>query len=318
MPHIGSLTDNMRHFLIITNIYKDKNRRLTDEIAGYITERGGSCVTYMSAGESIADAAPDISDIPDNTECVIVLGGDGTLIRAASGLVGSRLPIIGVNLGKMGYLCELEENSVFEAIDELMHDRYIIEERMMLRGYHGESAFAGDNATQDAAGNNATLSTNVGSETGVTSRTALNDIVIHRTGALTVINLLVYVNGEYLNRFQADGIIISTPTGSTGYNMSAGGPIVDPKANLILLTPINSHDLTSRSIVIGADDEVVVEIGEKRTQKDEMIVVSFDGDNAEKLVVGDRFVISKASDTARICRLNRRSFLENLAKKLQA
>jgi NAD+ kinase len=343
----------MRHFLIITNIYKDKNRRLTDEIASYITERGGSCVTYMSAGESIADATPDISAIPDNTECVIVLGGDGTLIRAASGLVGSRLPIIGVNLGKMGYLCELEENSVFEAIDELMHDRYIIEERMMLRGYHGESAFARDKATtnvsksmvgnnattptnvakdavgnndvmstnvaKDAAGNKATTPTNIGgAAAGVTSRTALNDIVIHRTGALTVINLLVYVNGEYLNRFQADGIIISTPTGSTGYNMSAGGPIVDPKANLILLTPINSHDLTSRSIVIGADDEVVVEIGEKRTQKDEMIVVSFDGDNAEKLVVGDRFVISKASDTARICRLNRRSFLENLAKKLQA
>jgi NAD+ kinase len=315
----------MRHFLIITNIYKDKNRRLTDEIASYITERGGSCVTYMSAGESIADATPDISAIPDNTECVIVLGGDGTLIRAASGLGGSRLPIIGVNLGKMGYLCELEENSVFEAIDELMHDRYIIEERMMLRGYHDATT----NAGKDAAGSNATTSTNAGSNaisstnvgsaaSGVTSRTALNDIVIHRTGALTVINLLVYVNGEYLNRFQADGIIISTPTGSTGYNMSAGGPIVDPKANLILLTPINSHDLTSRSIVIGADDEVVVEIGEKRTQKDEMIVVSFDGDNAEKLVVGDRFVISKASDTARICRLNRRSFLENLAKKLQA
>jgi NAD+ kinase len=92
---------------------------------------------------------------------------------------------------------------------------------------------------------------------------------------------------------------------------------VDPRANVILLTPLNAHDLTSRSIVISSEDEVVVEIGEKRTQKDEQIEVSFDGDRALKLNVGDRLIIRKANETARICKINQTSFLENLAKKMR-
>ena len=146
---------------------------------------------------------------------------------------------------------------------------------------------------------------------------ALNDIVIHRTGELSVVSLIVYVNGEYLHTFRADGIIVSTPTGSTGYNMSAGGPIVDPKAQMILITPINAHNLNSRSIVIGAEDEVVVEIGRRRSQKDETLEVSFDGDTAARLVVGDKFSIRKASDTTRILKLSNKSFLEILSKKMQ-
>lgn len=113
-------------------------------------------------------------------------------------------------------------------------------------------------------------------------------------------------------------MILSTPTGSTGYNLSAGGPIVDPKARMILITPINAHNLNSRSIVVGAEDEVTVEIGGRRFQKDETVEVSFDGDNAVKLEVGDKFVIRKAKDTARICKLSNKSFLEILSKKMQA
>ena len=134
---------------------------------------------------------------------------------------------------------------------------------------------------------------------------------------MSVVSLIVYVNGEYLHTFRADGIIVSTPTGSTGYNMSAGGPIVDPKAQMILITPINAHNLNSRSIVIGAEDEVVVEIGRRRSQKDETLEVSFDGDTAARLVVGDKFSIRKASDTTRILKLSKKSFLEILSKKMQ-
>ena len=103
---------------------------------------------------------------------------------------------------------------------------------------------------------------------------------------------------------------LSTPTGSTGYSTSAGGPIVAPKAQMILITPINPHDLNSRSIVIGAEDEVTVELAARRHQKDETAEVSFDGDHAKKLEVGDRVVIRKASETARICRISNESFLE--------
>jgi NAD+ kinase len=266
---------------------------LTNEIKAYIEEKGGTCQCFVSTGDDAKHAAPEADAIAPDTECVLVLGGDGTLIRAASKLVGQNIALIGVNLGTLGYLCELEESNVFSAVDELMEEHYAVEERMMLSGYGVKQ----------------------GEKTEC--KVALNDIVIHRTGALSVVNLIVSVNGEYLNTFRADGIIISTPTGSTGYNMSAGGPIVDPKAQMILLTPINAHNLNSRSIVIGAEDEVMIEIGKRRSQKDETVEVSFDGDNAVGLEVGDKFLIKKADSTARICKLNNMSFLEILRKKME-
>lgn len=283
----------MKHFLIITNEYKDKGLVFTGKIRSYIEAKGGSCQCYSSTGDDARHAAPDSADIAEGTECVLVLGGDGTLIRAAAKLVDEKLPLIGVNLGTLGYLCELEAANVFDAIDELMDGHYMLEERMML------SAYGIKNGIQTEA------------------KTALNDVVIHRTGALSVVNLIVSVNGEYLNTFRADGIIISTPTGSTGYNMSAGGPIVDPKAKMMLITPINAHNLNSRSIVIGADDEVMIEIGQRRSQKDETVEVSYDGDNAVGLEVGDRLVVKQAASVAKVCKLSRKSFLEILRKKME-
>ena len=283
----------MKHFLIITNEFKDKGLVFTEKIRRYIEARGGSCQCYSSTGDDARHAAPDSADIAEGTECVLVLGGDGTLIRAAAKLVDENLPLIGVNLGTLGYLCELEAANVFDAIDELMDGHYMLEERMML------SAYGIKNGIQTEA------------------KTALNDVVIHRTGALSVVNLIVSVNGEYLMTFRADGIIVSTPTGSTGYNMSAGGPIVDPKAKMMLITPINAHNLNSRSIVISADDEVMIEIGQRRSQKDETVEVSYDGDNAVGLEVGDRLVVKQAASVAKVCKLSRKIFLEILRKKME-
>ena len=283
----------MKHFLIITNEFKDKGLVFTEKIRRYIEARGGSCQCYSSTGDDARHAAPDSADIAEGTECVLVLGGDGTLIRAAAKLVDENRPLIGVNLGTLGYLCELEAANVFDAIDELMDGHYMLEERMML------SAYGIKNGIQTEA------------------KTALNDVVIHRTGALSVVNLIVSVNGEYLKTFRADGIIVSTPTGSTGYNMSAGGPIVDPKAKMMLITPINAHNLNSRSIVISADDEVMIEIGQRRSQKDETVEVSYDGDNAVGLEVGDRLVVKQAASVAKVCKLSRKSFLEILRKKME-
>lgn len=185
LPDVGKL---MRHFLIITNTYKDENGRLTGELAAYIRKKGGECDCFYSDGESKSEAAPALDKMDPATDCVMVLGGDGTLIRAASRLVDSRIPLIGVNLGTVGYLCELEESNVFDAVDRLMADDCMVEERMMLTG--------------------AGILGGVREEYGV----ALNDIVIHRTGELSVVSLIVYVNGEYLHTFRADGIIVSTPT----------------------------------------------------------------------------------------------------------
>ena len=284
----------MKHFLMITNTYKDVKGRLTEELAAYIQKKGGTCHCFFSSGETLDEAAPGREELPEDIDCVLVLGGDGTLIRAAARLVGSGFPLIGVNLGTLGYLCELEEGSVFAAIDQLMAGNYMIEERMMLAGSGGESD------REQVCG------------------IALNDIVLHRAGPMSVVSLVVYINGEYLHTFRADGIILSTPTGSTGYNMSAGGPIVDPKAQMILITPINAHNLSSRSIVVSAEDEIVIEIGRRRSQGDEAVEVSFDGDHATRLAVGERLSVHRATATARICKLSNKSFLEILSKKMQA
>ncbi len=283
----------MKKFVIIVNALKDRNLEETRRLRSYIETRGGSCHYLISVDEQEGIQKVKADDIPKDTECILVLGGDGTLIRAARDTVECGIPLIGVNMGTLGYLCELEENSVFDAVDEMMHDEYMVEKRMMLSGQKSM-------------------------QTAEQAIRALNDIVIHRTGALSLVSLTVYVNGQYLNTFKGDGVIVSTPTGSTGYNLSAGGPIVDPKAELLLLTPINSHTLTPRSIVIDAQDEIVVEVGSRRVQRDERVEVSFDGDHGCWLGVGEYIKIRKAEECAKILKFSKISFLEILRKKMQA
>ena len=283
----------MKHFFIITNSYKDKNLMLTKSMKDYIETRGGECGYYVSRGEENDSACVCPELLPEKPELIFVIGGDGTLIRAARDTAEKNIPLIGVNLGTLGYLCELEEATVFGAIDQIMEDKFMLEARMRLSGYVIKSGLQ------------------------QREQTALNDIVIHRNGALQLVSLVVYVNGQYLYTFEGDGVIVSTPTGSTGYNLSAGGPIVDPKARMILITPINSHALNSKSIVIGAEDEVVVEIGARRREGDEQVVVSFDGDHHAQLDVGDRIVIRQAQEDCHILKLGKLSFLEILRKKMQ-
>lgn len=283
----------MKHFFIITNSYKDKSLTLTKSMQEYIEKKGGSCGYYVSSGEGNNHDCIRPDTMPPQLDLIFVIGGDGTLIRAARNTAAKNVPLIGINLGTLGYLCELEEATVFHAIDQIMEDQFMLEARMRLSGYVVQSGRQ------------------------MKEQSALNDIVIHRSGALQLVSLVLYVNGQYLNTFDGDGVIVCTPTGSTGYSMSAGGPIVDPKARMILITPINSHTLNSKSIVLGAEDEVVVEIGARRREGDEQVVVSFDGDYYAQLDVGDRIVIRQAQEDCRILKLGKLSFLEILRKKMQ-
>ena len=280
----------MRNFRLITNAYKDIDLHLSRRIVSYIEDKGGRAGISVSNIEGVVAEDFPLKDIPGDTECIMVLGGDGTLIRAATKVESLGIPLIGVNLGTLGYLCELEESTVFEAIDRLMADNYTLEERIML-----SAQIDGSEHTQ----------------------LALNDVVIHWAGDLSMLQLGVYVNGNFLTTYHADGIIVATPTGSTGYNLSAGGPIVDPKSNMLLLTPINAHDLNGQSIVLSADDVVEIEMGSRRFQKDEKACVSFDGDTTIHLKVGDRLKVAKGNSVIQICKLNNQSFLEILRKKMQ-
>ena len=134
---------------------------------------------------------------------------------------------------------------------------------------------------------------------------------------MQLVELTVSVNGEYLSTYRADGIIVATPTGSTGYSMSAGGPIVDPKARMILITPINAHNLNAKSIVIGAEDEVTIELRSRQPQKAECVDVNIDGESAAELSVGDSITIRAAKQRTKIMKLSKISFLEILRKKMQ-
>ena len=282
----------MKHFFLIANQAKDKNLEVTQEIAGYLRSHGAEAVIRKGKGMG-AKRHTDPSEVPDNTECVIVLGGDGTLIRAAGDLVNLQIPFLGINLGTLGYLAEIDRNSVLPAMDVLLEDRYQIEERMML---HGDVWHEGKR---------------------IQSGVVLNDILVSREGSPHVIKLINYVNDMYLNEYRADGIILATPTGSTGYSLSAGGPIISPDAELFLMTPLAAHTLNSRSVILpAAENQVRIRIGEGRDGSTEHALAVFDGSSEVPLVTGDYVEIRKAERHVNIVKIRNDSFLETLRRKM--
>ncbi len=279
----------MKHFFLIANQAKDPEEIYTRRIVAYLQAHGAQ-ITCVDEEKLLEQTKAD----PDEAECALVLGGDGTLLQAARDMFGRNIPLIGINLGTLGYLAEVELANLEEALDKLLEDEYIREERMMLDGriHRGEAEGTDE------------------------ENYALNDIVISRCGSLQILKLHIYVNGQFLNTYSADGMIVATPTGSTGYNMSAGGPIVEPGARLLLLTPICPHTLNTRSIVLSAEDEIVIEIPEGRDGHGQSVEANFDGSHKVTLKTGDRIEISKAVKTTGILKLNTESFLTVLHKKM--
>lgn len=288
------MEDKVDKFYIITNHIKDENLETTKAIQDYLASKGRQCIIQESKSENLSEEYmyTDAELIPKDVECVIVLGGDGTLIQAARDVAAKGLPLLGVNLGTLGYLTEIEKNNIFPALDKLISNDYVIEKRLMLKG-----VVCKENKT-------------------VLKKRALNDIVINRHGSLRIIDFNIYVNDEFLVSYSADGIIISTPTGATGYNLSAGGPIVDPKADIIVLTPICPHTLNSKSIVLSASEKVVVEIGPGRKTEFEKAVATFDGGTYVNMITGDYIEITKSTKKTQIIKLSKVSFLEALRKKM--
>ncbi len=284
----------MDRFYIITNSDKDPGLKITDQITGYL-ERYGRNYGVQQAGRKHEGAYhyTDPDQIPDETQCIIVLGGDGTLLQAARDVVHKEIPLLGINLGNLGFLAEVDQQSLYSAMDQLMADDYEVEERMMLEGvvYRGRKQIGKD--------------------------IALNDIVIGRDGHLRVVRFKNYVNDVYLNSYNADGIIISTPTGSTGYSLSAGGPIVSPNAAMTIMTPIAPHTLNTRSIIFPAQDVITVEIGKGRHCDCEKGVASFDGDTVIPMLTGDCIQIRQAAVKTKILKLNHLSFVEVLRRKMR-
>ena len=280
----------MDKFCIVTNRIKDANLALTNHIKEYLEERGKSCVIANERAEEdpLLVVRKHLSVIPEDTELCIVLGGDGTMLQAARSIAYMDIPLIGINLGTMGYLTEVDENAVDDALEKILNGEYEIEDRMMLRGeIEGKKDYS------------------------------LNDIIVTRYQDIATIGYKIDVNDQFLCSYYADGLIVSTPTGSTGYNMSAGGPIIEPLANMILVTPVCPHTLNSRSLVFSPETKIEVELMTKRDGSNQQAIASFDGSGTLLMNTGDRIKIKKSKKTTKILRLNRVSFLEVISKKFE-
>ena len=284
----------MDKFYIITNEMKDPSLETTKFVQEYLQNQGKTCFVREKQDESLPHSYKytDAALVPEDVDCVLVLGGDGTLLQASRDLVDRELPMLGVNLGTLGYLAEINKSGIRPALDRLIEDKYNIGRRMMIKGVA------------------------IHKNKRIMSDIALNDIVIGRYGRLRVIDFNIYVNQEFLNSYSADGVIISTPTGSTGYSLSAGGPIVSPEASLIMITPIAPHTLNTRSIVLPDDVEITIEVGAGHSTPQEGAEASFDGDSTVRLECGDQIVVTKSERYARMVKINQVSFLEVLRKKM--
>lgn len=282
----------MKSFFIITNKQKDKDLQVTHDIESYLEKHNCQYKTQITNDCGGGDYYTNVEDIPDNVECILVLGGDGTLLQAANDTIERNIPLIGVNLGTLGYLAEVEQPNIESALKALIADEVEVANRMMLDG-----CIIRDGKQIERA-------------------QALNDIIISRFGSLRILNFNIYVNDSFLKGYHADGIIIATPMGSTGYNMSAGGPIVEPKAKLMVLTPVCPHTFNTRSIILAPEDIITVEIAPGRENQKQDIEVSFDGSHKVTLVTGDRIQITQSSKKTKILKLNKVSFLEVLHKKM--
>lgn len=287
----------MKRVLIYTNIHKDPQLETTRFICSYLKEKGVEAGVWMDEctlqNRELPEGVIRVSQKETvSADCVLVLGGDGTVLSAAREIGQFDIPMIGVNLGTLGYLTEIEVSSLETALDKLIAGEYSREYRMML---DGSVLFA---SGEEKSGY------------------ALNDIAISRSGVFQIIQLDIYVNGEFLNSYHADGMIVTTPTGSTGYSLSAGGPLIEPKAKLMMLTPICPHSLNHRSIVLSAEDVIEIVIPFGREGRIQTVEAHFDGSESVAMYTGDRIRITQSKRVTEFIRINQVSFLEVLHKKM--
>jgi NAD+ kinase len=222
-------------------------------------------------------------------DALLTLGGDGTLLRGARLIDGARVPILGVNLGRLGFLTTCGGDQLEDALAALASGNYIAEERMAL------SARA-----VDAAGSTRQ------------QWRALNDFVLHKGGFARVVRLTIAIDGESIGVYAADGVIISSPTGSTAYSLSAGGPVVVPTVESLLITPISAHTLAVRPLIVGPEAEIT--LGTEHTTEELMVTV--DGQVGTSLVPGEKLVVRRSPNPVLIVRFPDVSFFERMRVKL--
>lgn len=282
----------MKKVAILPNVEKDTGLETTKRLVGYLLEKG--CQPQLSnrvaelAG--MPQYAKEEADLYHHSDLLISLGGDGTLLGIGRRTARFDKPILGINLGTLGFLTAEEKNHAEEAIDKVLSGEYKLEKRMMLEC----SIAKGEERTEGII--------------------ALNDICITRGNLYKILEFHVFINNEYVDTLLADGVIICTPTGSTAYNLSAGGPVLKADAQIMAITPISPHTLTSRPIVVSAEDVVTVEV--RPSREDTPFTVSADGQDNHTLTGKNVVQIRKASVCTTIIKTKPQSFYDVLRHKL--
>ncbi len=276
----------MKKIALITNLTRDKDLEHTRNVAKSLCEFGAQIFSNIKEIENTTYA--EIEDAFKNADMAVVLGGDGTLIRASKYAIKYDVPILGYNIGNLGFLVELEKGEKDE-LSKIFTDEYEIENRIMLHvsvSRNGEEIF---------------------------KSTALNDVAVSRGVISKMTHLKLSVDNKYVSDYYADGIVIATPTGSTAYSLSAGGPVVAPNLDVMIITPICAHTVTSRPMVISDKSTVDISVD---IYHSEDVVVMCDGERGIELKSGDVVAVTKEERCAKLIRFGKRSFFDVLHQKL--
>ncbi|MEI7811560.1 MAG: NAD(+)/NADH kinase [Ignavibacteria bacterium] len=279
---------------IIPNISKENIGRVTAFFAQKLKEHGFNFI-FSAKTRQIYDELPpqlkhcrfiDTEDLFDSCDLIASIGGDGTMLHTAFFARESKTPIFGINFGKLGFLAEFDMNSIDNSLEEIKNGEYQIEERMLLEG---DLSISGSNKLY-----------------------AANDIVIDKGGWPKMIELSLMVNNDYVTTFAADGLILATPTGSTGYSLSAGGPIVSPEASVITISPISPHSLTMRPLVLSSDKIISIKISSHHKN----IQINCDGQRVSSYPPPLDISVYKSGKIIRLIHTNSTNYFKILREKL--
>lgn len=263
-----------------------------NELYTHLIKRGLRVIVEQDSAHFVRDAAPEtgsVRELGERCDFAIVVGGDGTLLSAARSLARHNIPLLGVNLGRLGFLVDISPAEMASRIDEVLAGRYNEERRFIL----------GARIIRDGE--------------VIYRQSAINDVVIHRSNATSMIEIVTHIDGVFLNSQRSDGLIVSTPTGSTAYALSAGGPILSPTLKAIVLAPINPHMLTNRPIVVGSESTIGVSFMPSKQFSAQLVC---DNVSMPEVKITDVIEIQKESRSFRLLHPLSYDFFEILRAKL--
>ncbi|MCA1927777.1 MAG: NAD(+)/NADH kinase [Calditerrivibrio sp.] len=278
----------MKSLAIVAKPHAENIYNILTRLVGYLKNVNITPLLEERAAYVINAVQSSHQEIRDNADMLIVLGGDGTLISSIRIIDNKEIPILGVNLGRLGFLTETRIEELESTLDRILSGDYKTEQRLKL-------------CSRVLLGGVETFKSSV-----------INDIVINKGALARIIDIDVYIDEHFVNTYRADGLIISTPTGSTAYNLAAGGPIVYPTQNNIIITPICPHSLSNRPIVVDGD----VEIRLKVKNDDERVFLTYDGQIGKRLTNGEEVVIKKSSYYVNLIVSSNRNYFSLLREKL--